>query len=80
MYMLMLTFISFSIDVLTEYTRLYQEGDETTNRRKQILIEERDKLLIKQKELNKTIQRLNNKITNYENKFVTCENMLIDKT
>ncbi|GAA0339726.1 hypothetical protein GCM10008931_34240 [Oceanobacillus oncorhynchi subsp. oncorhynchi] len=70
----------FSIDALTEYTRLYQEGDETIDRRKQILIEERDKLLVKQKELDKTIKRLDKKITNYENKFVKCESMLTDNT
>ena len=54
-----------SIEVLIEYISLYQKGEHTNQARKEILIEERDKLILRIDELNKTLERLNWKIEQY---------------
>lgn len=55
-----------SVESLTEYTRLYQQGDATLDRRKQILQEERDSLAAKYEEIGATLQRLDGKIADYD--------------
>lgn len=54
------------IEALIEYVTLYQEGDMTKGARKQILIEQRDNLAVRLKEMQATLERLNVKITRYE--------------
>src|SRR5512146_2903225 len=44
-----------SIEVLIEYVRLVQLGDETIEARKEILKEQRELLLVRMKELQKTL-------------------------
>lgn len=55
-----------AIDVLIEYVRLYKEGSNTLEQRKNLLIEQRKKLLKKQEEIKSTIERLEYKIKVYD--------------
>ena len=55
-----------AIDVLIEYVRLYKEGSNTLEQRKNLLIEQRKKLLKKQEEIKSTIERLEYKIKIYD--------------
>ena len=54
------------IEVLIEYVGLFQQGDETTGARKELLIEQRKQLLIKMEEMQKTMERLDYKIARYD--------------
>lgn len=53
------------IEVLIEYVKLFKEGKETVSARKNLLVEQRKKLLQKQEEIKTTIERLNYKINLY---------------
>jgi DNA-binding transcriptional MerR regulator len=61
------------IEVLIEYVSLFQEGDETVEARKELLIEQRSKLAEKVSEMQQTLQRLDNKIDGYEEKILAKE-------
>ena len=61
------------IEKLITYVELYQQGDETIDARKQLLIEERDHLLQRMNELQATLERLNEKIERYENGNLNCK-------
>ncbi|MHC1714835.1 MAG: MerR family transcriptional regulator [Acidaminococcaceae bacterium] len=54
------------VEVLIEYVTLFQQGDTTAEARKEILIEQRDKLVERIAEMQETLERLNYKIENYE--------------
>ena len=54
------------IEVLIEYVALFQEGESTIQARKEILIEQREKLIARMEEMQKTLERLNFKISRYE--------------
>lgn len=54
------------IEVLIEYVTLFQQGDETAEARKELLIEQRDNLVLKMEEMKSTVERLNGKIARYE--------------
>lgn len=56
-----------TIEVLTEYVELVLQGDETNAARKQILIDQREELIRKMEEMQKTLDVLNYKIEVYEN-------------
>ncbi len=60
------------IEALIEYVRLFQIGNETIEARKQILMEQRELLEEKQKEISATIDRLNYKIENYDKIMKKC--------
>jgi len=64
------------IETLIEYITLLQQGDETIEARKQILIEQRDKLISRIEEMNRALARLNYKIEQYEARLVPAENKL----
>lgn len=55
-----------SIESLTKYMSLYNKGRKTISQRKELLIEQRNILINKQKELIETIKRLDYKIELYE--------------
>ena len=59
------------IENLIEYCVLTQQGDSTIVARKNLLVEEREKLVIKMKDMQKTLERLNFKIDRYEKAEVT---------
>jgi DNA-binding transcriptional MerR regulator len=64
------------IEVLTEYVELVQQGDYTNEARKQILINQRDELVHKMEEMQKTLDLLNHKIEVYENAVLKKEKEL----
>jgi DNA-binding transcriptional MerR regulator len=66
-----------SIEVLTEYVRLAMQGDKTVEARKNILIEQRKQLMGRMEEMQKTINKLNYKIEQYENTLLQKEQELI---
>jgi MerR family transcriptional regulator, aldehyde-responsive regulator len=66
-----------SIEVLIEYVGLVQQGDQTIETRKEILKEQRELLLIKMKELQKTLDILDHKIEVYENAVLTKEQKIV---
>ena len=59
------------IATLIEYVALDQEGDSTITARKELLVEEREKLIERIKEMQKTLERLNHKISRYEEAELT---------
>lgn len=65
------------IEVLIEYVHLFQQGDDTVEARKELLIEQRNQLLLKMAEMQKTLERLNYKIERYEQSVVVREKELI---
>jgi DNA-binding transcriptional MerR regulator len=54
------------IEALIEYCALAQQGDQTITARKELLVEERTKLLEKMEDMKKTLDKLNYKIDIYE--------------
>ncbi|GEA17566.1 MerR family transcriptional regulator [Moorella sp. E306M] len=64
------------VETLIEYVTLVQQGDETIEARKQILIEQREKLLSRIEEMARALERLNFKIEQYETKLIPAENKL----
>ena len=66
-----------SIEVLIEYVGLVQQGDGTIETRKEILKEQRELLLVKMKELQKTLDVLDHKIEVYENAVLKKEQEMI---
>ena len=54
------------IEALIEYCALTQQGDATIIARKELLVEERTKLLEKMEDMKKTLDKLNYKIDIYE--------------
>ena len=54
-----------SIEVLTQYISLFKQGNKTAKARKELLVEQRKKLLEKQEDINRTIKRLDYKIEIY---------------
>ena len=55
-----------SIEVLAEYVTMFQQGNETIKARKKLLIEQRCLLDERIKEMQKVLERLDNKIDGYE--------------
>lgn len=64
------------VEALIEYVALFQQGEETREARKQILIEQRDQLAAKIDEMQKTLNRLDQKIEHYEQYVVPAEERL----
>lgn len=55
-----------SIEVIIEYIRLFNLGDETIPQRLQLLIEQREKLRAQKKAVEDMLERLDYKISRYE--------------
>lgn len=55
-----------SIEVLVEYLKLFQQGDETISARRELLSTQRELLLEQRKKLDETISKLDYKIERYE--------------
>lgn len=54
------------IEALIEYVNLFQQGDQTAQARKALLIEQREQLRLRIEEMSDTLKRLDAKIANYE--------------
>lgn len=64
------------IEVLIEYVSLFQQGNETSESRKQILIEQRDQLKKRIEDMQETLDRLDYKIERYETGLAVTEETL----
>jgi MerR family transcriptional regulator, aldehyde-responsive regulator len=65
------------VEILIDYMELVQEGDGTTEARKEILIDQRDKLAARMEEMQKTLDRLNYKIEVYEKALLKKEKEMV---
>jgi DNA-binding transcriptional MerR regulator len=65
------------IEVLIEHVALVQKGDKTIEARKEILIEQRDLLVGRMMEMQKTLDILNHKIEVYENAVLKKEKQML---
>ena len=54
------------IEVLIEYVALFQQGDTTIEARKELLTEQRKKLITRIEDMQKSLERLNYKIERYQ--------------
>lgn len=59
------------VEAMIEYVRLYQEGYSTIPARLQLLLEQRQSLLEQKKKIDETLDRLNYKISIYEDAVKT---------
>ena len=64
------------IEALIEYVALFQQGDETIDARKAILIEQREQLIERMADMQRSLDRLNVKIERYELGLMTKEHQL----
>lgn len=67
------------IEALIEYVGLVQQGDPTIAARKDILKEQRDLLVTRMQEMQKTLDILNHKISVYEDIILKKEKKMISK-
>src|SRR4030095_846816 len=67
------------IEVLIEYVGLVQQGDSTIEARKEILVEQRELLLGRMQEMQKTLDILNHKIEVYENAVLKKEKAIVQE-
>jgi len=61
------------IETLIDYMDLVQQGDQTVEARKEILKEQRDQLVSRMQEMQKTLDLLNRKIAGYEDTLLKRE-------
>lgn len=61
------------VETLIEYMDLVQQGDQTVEARKEILKEQRDQLVTRVQEMQKTLDLLNRKIAGYEDAVLKKE-------
>ena len=54
------------IEALMEYARLFQQGEETLEARKALLVEQRRQLLARMEDIQASLDRLDGKIAGYE--------------
>ncbi|MCF2717038.1 MerR family transcriptional regulator [Paenibacillus polymyxa] len=69
--------VGLPIEILIEYVRLFQQGDETMNARKELLIEQRKQLIAKMEDMENVLERMDYKITSYEQTIGEKEKHLI---
>ncbi|HEX6033052.1 MAG TPA: MerR family transcriptional regulator [Anaerolineales bacterium] len=65
------------IEVLIEYVGLVQQGDETIEARKEILKEQRELLVARMKEMQKTLDILDHKLEVYEKAVLKKEKEMV---
>jgi MerR family transcriptional regulator, aldehyde-responsive regulator len=65
------------IEVLIDYVGLVQQGDQTIETRKEILREQRDLVVVRIQEMQKTLDLLNHKIQVYEKAILTKEKQIV---
>lgn len=69
--------VGLPIEILIEYVRLFQQGDETINARKELLMEQRKQLIAKMEDMNNVLEHMDYKITSYEQTIGEKEKHLI---
>ncbi|MDF9824042.1 DNA-binding transcriptional MerR regulator [Breznakia sp. PF5-3] len=68
-----------SIESLIEYVNMFQKGPSTIMNRKQLLIDEREKLVQRINEMKEVLQRLDGKIDGYEERMLEKEQPISNK-
>ncbi len=68
-----------SIEALIEYSRLFQLGEETMEARKALLVEQRRQLLARMEDMQRSLDRLDQKIEMYKQGMVCKERELRGK-
>lgn len=58
--------VGLPVEILIEYVGLFQQGDETMEARKELLIEQRKQLISRMEDMKKVLERLDYKIARYE--------------
>lgn len=66
-----------SVNVLKEYINLIRQGDKTAEKRRELLIEQREIVKKRLEDLNKAYERLNYKIDSYSSVILDNEKKLI---
>lgn len=64
------------IEALIEYSRLFQQGDDTIEERKALLLEQRRQLLERMADMQRSLDRLDQKIERYEEGLARREQKL----
>ena len=64
------------IEALIEYSSLFQQGDATLDARKELLIEQRRQLAERMEDMQRSLDRLDCKIENYEQGLMRTEQAL----
>lgn len=64
------------IEALIEYVALFHQGDATLDARKALLMEQRDQMVRRMEDMQKSLDRLNLKIERYEKGLMTKEKRL----
>ncbi|MCI9037652.1 MAG: MerR family transcriptional regulator [Oscillospiraceae bacterium] len=54
------------IEALTAYVALFRQGESTVEQRKAILVEQRDQMVARMAEMQRSLDRLNSKIAGYD--------------
>lgn len=67
------------IEALIEYVALFQQGPDTAPARKAILIEQREQLVQRMEDMQRSLDRLNQKIANYETQLLPREQEMMEK-
>jgi DNA-binding transcriptional MerR regulator len=67
------------IEVLIEYVGLVRQGDQTIKARKEILVEQRELLISRMAEMQKTLDILDHKIEVYESALLKKEQAIIQE-
>jgi DNA-binding transcriptional MerR regulator len=66
-----------SVDSLNEYVSLFKKGEAAKDKRRQILITQRDDIVRRAAELQGIIEKLNYKIEHYDDTIIPAERKLI---
>ncbi|MBA2941245.1 MerR family transcriptional regulator [Paenibacillus sp. CGMCC 1.16610] len=68
--------VGLPVEVLIEYVALFQQGDETKEARKELLVEQRKQLRTRMEDMKNVLERLDDKITRYEQTIAARERTL----
>lgn len=64
------------VEALIDYVSLFQQGDETLDARKALLMEQREQLAARIEQMQQSLARLDDKIARYEQGLMKKEQML----
>ncbi|MEK4512015.1 MerR family transcriptional regulator [Paenibacillus sp. FSL K6-2524] len=69
--------VGLPVETLIEYVGLFQQGNETLEARKELLIEQRKQLLTRMEDMKNVLERLEYKISSYEQTIGAKEKTLL---
>ncbi len=64
--------VGLPVETLIDYVRLYQQGDETLETRKELLVEQHKQLITRMADMQKVLERLEGKIDRYDQMIGTA--------